>query len=512
MPFATKTCGAIGAAIRCTLGSALIIMMTSGVAFAQLTADDIEALRARGQAEGWTFTVAENPATKRPFEMLCGLKEPDKWWVEAPFDPCTPERALPAAFDWRDSNACTPIRDQDTCGSCWAFATVAPLESAIKIRLGLATDLSEQWLISCNTDGWGCSGGWFAHKYHQNVADHHGDIGAVLEAAFPYVAFDAPCNGPYPHPYRIQAWAYIGNAFGIPGTAAMKQAILDHGPISVCVHVDAAFQAYTGGVFNACNDYSTNHMVVIVGWDNNQGTNGVWIVRNSWGQGWGLGGYMLIEYGCSRIGYAACYIKMTQIVKVIFQNGKFFLPNFGPLPAGEYLGITNGCDFPIDTKWNGDPATEMKNIAPGATIYYEGTNDQDCYTVKQGDPKMPWNPDYACEVPYGEEIIPTLSEWGMIIFSLLILTLVTTVVTRRRLAMAGRGGADMATPVGGALFFPARYFKVLTGTLGLAVIILLTALAISGSLPLRDIAGTIISAGIVAYIVHLWLTQAKSEK
>jgi len=89
---------------------------------------------------------------------------------------------------------------------------------------------------------------------------------------------------------------------------------------------------------------------------------------------------------------------------------------------------------------------------------------------------------------------------------------VTVVVTRRRLAIAGPGGADMAAPVGGALFFPARYFKVLTGTLGLAAVILLTALAISGSLPLRDIAGTIISAGIVAYIVHLWLTQAKPDK
>jgi len=70
--------------------------------------------------------------------------------------------ALPSSYNWCDLGGCTPVRDQGACGSCWAFGTVGPLESAILIEDGFSKDLSEQWLVSCNTDGWGCNGGWWA--------------------------------------------------------------------------------------------------------------------------------------------------------------------------------------------------------------------------------------------------------------------------------------------------------------------------------------------------------------
>jgi C1A family cysteine protease len=89
----------------------------------------------------------------------------------------------------------------------------------------------------------------------------------------------------------------------------IKQAIFSHGPVSACVYVNSAFQAYTGGIFNACEDEWINHVVLLVGWDDTQGTNGVWILRNSWGYSWGEEGYMRIEYDCSRIGYATCYVE-----------------------------------------------------------------------------------------------------------------------------------------------------------------------------------------------------------
>jgi hypothetical protein len=218
--------------------------------------------------------------------------------------------SLPSAFDWREQGGCTPIKDQGHCGSCWAFGTVGPLECAIKIKDGVEVDLSEQWLVSCNKSGWSCSGGFWAHDYHQWKTDRCGGTGAVMESDFPYVASDAPCNCPYPHEYTISSWAYIGNDSGVPPVDAIKQAIMDYGPVSVAVYVDDAFQAYTGGVFNACADplLWTNHAVVLVGWGDSQGTNGVWFLRNSWGTGWGEGGYMRIEYDCSAVGDAACYV------------------------------------------------------------------------------------------------------------------------------------------------------------------------------------------------------------
>ena len=121
---------------------------------AQLSNDDIANLRARGTLEGWTFTVGKNPATTRSLDELCGLVEPKDWRAKALFDPSTPSRGLPASFNWCNQGACTPVRAQGGCGSCWAFATVGPLESNILIVDGLNVDLSEQWLINCNQDGW----------------------------------------------------------------------------------------------------------------------------------------------------------------------------------------------------------------------------------------------------------------------------------------------------------------------------------------------------------------------
>ena len=73
---------------------------------------------------------------------------------------------------------------------------------------------------------------------------------------------------------------------------------------------------------------------------------------------------------------------------------------------------------------------------------------------------------------------------------------------------AGVGGS---VTISGPIFAPARYMKALIVTLSLAVIVLITAMAISGSLPVRDIIGTILSAAIVAYIAHLWIVPRNKE-
>jgi C1A family cysteine protease len=203
------------------------------------------------------------------------------------------------------------------CGSCWVFSTIGPLECLIKIKDGKTVDLSEQWLVSCNKDGYSCRGGFFAHGYlteNGYKKDLCGDSGAVMESAFPYQAKDwrdLPCNCPYEHKYFIDSWSVInGNNYDPPSDEAMKQAIYDHGPISVALCAGQALIDYTGGVFETdeshlCNG-NANHAVVLTGWNDNQEC---WIMRNSWGTGWGEGGYPRIKYGTSNIGYAATYIR-----------------------------------------------------------------------------------------------------------------------------------------------------------------------------------------------------------
>jgi len=207
--------------------------------------------------------------------------------------------ALPSVYNWCDLGECTAVRDQGNCGSCWAFGTVGSFESAILIADNLTRDLSEQWLVSCNTDGWGCNGGWWAHDYHVSP-------GSVYETDFPYTATDAPCGGPYTYHEKLASWAFIGSENGVPATDAIKQAIYDHGPVSAAVCVNTAFQLYTGGVFSPttrCN--SINHAIVLTGWDD---AKGAWRLRNSWGSDWGEGGYMWIAYGKSYVGYSANYV------------------------------------------------------------------------------------------------------------------------------------------------------------------------------------------------------------
>jgi len=269
---------------------------------------ELAELQKRAEAEGWTFIVGENPATAYPLEDLCGLVVPENWREGANWDPCPPGLALPASYNWCNEGGCTPIKNQGSCGSCWAFGTVAPLECNILIRDGITVDLSEQWLVSCNQEGYDCGGGWWVHDYHESATDPCGGTGAVLEADFPYVAWDAPCSCPYPHEYLIDGWGYVGTPWTVPSVSSMKQAILDYGPIAVAVYVNSAFQYYTGGIFNDSGGGSVNHAVALVGWDDTQGTSGVWILRNSWGTGWGEYGYMRIEYGCSSIGYHATYV------------------------------------------------------------------------------------------------------------------------------------------------------------------------------------------------------------
>lgn len=256
--------------------------------------------------------VGDNAAAIYSIDELCGLVEPDDWWVDASFDPCTPTRDLPDTLDWRDMGGVdytTPVKNQGSCGSCWAFGTIGSFESKILIEDGVEVDLSEQWLVSCNRNGWSCGGGWWAHDYHQWKTDSFDGTGAVLEENFPYGASNVPCDGPYQHDYFIDSWSFIGwGGQGVPSTDAIKQAIMDHGPVSVAVSVNSAFGGYTGGVFNN-NSNNINHAVVLVGWDDNQGAEGVWFLRNSWGPGWGEDGYMRIEYDCSKVGYAANYVE-----------------------------------------------------------------------------------------------------------------------------------------------------------------------------------------------------------
>ncbi len=218
--------------------------------------------------------------------------------------------SLAAHFNWCEQGGCTPIRDQGNCGSCWAFSTVGAFESNLKIKDNQERDLSEQYLLSCNTDGYSCNGGWYAHDYHEwRIPPGELAAGAVNESDFPYQAIQIACQPPHPHQEQIESWAYLASN-AVPPAEQMKQAIQQYGPLATSICIGPAFQSYSGGIFNVdeaaeCGLGYVNHGIVIVGWDDVQG---VWYLRNSWGPWWGEAGYMRIQYGISNAGYAATFV------------------------------------------------------------------------------------------------------------------------------------------------------------------------------------------------------------
>lgn len=196
---------------------------------------------------------------------------------------------LPERWDWREQADLTSVRNQGSCGSCWAFAASGALEGILQIYDD-PVDISEQHAIDCNLDQYGCDGGWMTSAYRL-----WRDSGAYLEEDIPYQSDDgARCEveGVYPHVW-LDSWTAVS-----PDRELLKQAILV-APVAggFCVYPD--FQHYTGGVYENEGTDAINHAVVLVGWDDSLGA---WIIRNSWGMGWGEFGYAYVAYDNCRLG------------------------------------------------------------------------------------------------------------------------------------------------------------------------------------------------------------------
>lgn len=236
-------------------------------------------------------------AAYQPLSKLTGLNRPKNWESMGKWKRTFKYRVweLPKFYDWRFyAQGLTPVKRQ-RYNDCWAQGTVGVLESLIKIHRGVEENISVQEVISCSGSGSAARGGFFAHEYHKRK-------GAVDEGQFPYQARDVRCKGGLAPKYRLSQWGYVGAKGRRPTVTEIKQAIMEHGPVGTTIHANSALQRFTGdGVFTGCVNGGTNHIEVIVGWDDSLGKNGVWFVRNSWGVSHGENGYAKIPFGCSNV-------------------------------------------------------------------------------------------------------------------------------------------------------------------------------------------------------------------
>lgn len=253
----------------------------------------------------FSYTIGETSKTKQNLFELVGFNRPADVGTMKPIkemENAAWDVKLPEKWDWRTEGVgMTPIRNQSSCGSCWAFGTTAALEGAIAVSDKQLVNLSEQHVLDCSGRGT-CGGGYWAYSLFQNQ-------GAVLEDVYPYKGYDQNCKSQKDYPYTIESFHGVktGDIEGI------KAAILKYGTVGITMAVCGSIPGYNGGVYDSkeCNNAYTNHIVALVGWDDtvsHKYGKGVWILRNSWGTGWGDNGYGLFAYGTAQLEEDPTYV------------------------------------------------------------------------------------------------------------------------------------------------------------------------------------------------------------
>jgi len=204
------------------------------------------------------------------------------------------ERPL-ASKDWRTLNAVTPVKNQGSCGSCWAFSTTGAVEGAHAIVSKTLVALSEQELVDCSKSGnMGCNGG-LPSTAMQWIASNRG---ITAGTSYPYTGRDGVCKSVLP-----PAVATIKGPIQVSSEAAMLNAV-NLGPVTVAVEADTQyFQFYSRGVFNDARCGTTlDHAVLVVGYNTDPTGGDYWIVKNSWAATWGNQGYIFIKRNVNMCG------------------------------------------------------------------------------------------------------------------------------------------------------------------------------------------------------------------
>lgn len=194
---------------------------------------------------------------------------------------------VPEAVDWSTKGAVTPIKNQGTCGSCWAFSTTGSLEGRLAISSGKLTSLSEQQFVDCDkAQDEGCNGGLMdsAFVYAKSA-------GVCTEDSYKYTGSGGSCKKA-DCKIGLPASAIKGYKDVAPDSMDALAEAVAAGPVSVAVDAETAFQFYFGGILktNFCGD-TLDHGVLVVGFGVDAGTQ-YWKVKNSWGASWGEHGYI----------------------------------------------------------------------------------------------------------------------------------------------------------------------------------------------------------------------------
>ena len=218
--------------------------------------------------------------------------------------------AAPDAFDWGEKGYVSPVKDQGSCGSCWAFSTVANLEGQYYKGKGKMVTFSEQMLVDCDTYDSACNGGLMENTF--TWLKENGGI--MTDADYPYVGYKQSCKSD-PSKYvdmTITGYKKLGSSSSTwdpVDEEEIKEFLYETGPLAVALNANP-LQTYSSGILDKtssqCPISGMNHAVTMVGYGSESGKD-YWIIKNSWGKSWGEDGYFRIRRGTGCCGIN-CYI------------------------------------------------------------------------------------------------------------------------------------------------------------------------------------------------------------
>jgi len=211
--------------------------------------------------------------------------------------------AVPDTYDWITLGKVTPVKNQEQCGSCWAFSATENIESVWMIAKNITPTtfkpLAPQQIVDCDTNDGGCNGGDTPTAYQYVISAK----GQDTEASYPYKAVNGACKF---KPADIEASITSFNyATKTHNEDEMKTATATVAPLSICVDAEP-WQFYTGGIMKKaqCGN-ALDHCVQITGYNTAASEpTPYWEVRNSWGADWGESGFIRLEYGTNTCGLA----------------------------------------------------------------------------------------------------------------------------------------------------------------------------------------------------------------
>jgi len=229
---------------------------------------------------------------------------------------------VPNSWDWRNVsgiNYVPAVRNQGSCGSCYAFSSLGMIEARLRVatKNEMQVNLSPQDIVGCSSYSQGCEGGFpylVAGKYAQ-------DHGVVAEECNPYTGMDSTCSSKKCPRKYVSKYRYVGGYYGACNEEMMKISLVKSGPMSVSFEVYPDFMHYSGGVYHHShlvdkfNPFElTNHAVLLVGYGTDaESGEDYWLVKNSWGSGWGEGGFFRIRRGVDECGIESIAVEVTAI-------------------------------------------------------------------------------------------------------------------------------------------------------------------------------------------------------